>query len=506
MESLKKSDHERYDLVVVGGGPAGTVAALRARELGARVALVERGRMGGTCTNDGCVPTRVLAHAARLMREYEQFSRYGLRTEKPELDFEFLMQSVQKLVDRVHDKKQLINHLQQAGVDLISGAGPASFRDAHSLALPDGRVLYGEKYIICAGGHARRLPFPGSEHILTHSDIWLLRKLPKSVAIVGGAATGCQLASIYAALGAEVYLLEVNPRLLAAEDEEVSRAMREAFEVRDIHLITGIGGVQEIEKVDGSLRLKYRMGEGVEEIEAEVITMAVGWIGNLESLNLEAPGVQHERGYIQVNDYMQTNVPHIFAAGDITGRMMLVQSASYDGRIAAENCLLGVGQPYRHQIVPHGGFTDPEYGSVGLTEAQARAKGLDIVTAVVPYLDLDRAVIDDHTTGFCKLIVSAETHRILGAHVVGEQALEVIQIVAAGMAADMWVEHLAELELPYPTYTAVVGIAARRILQALGVVPLAPQWLTLGEPHLAEWERSRKPADAMKARKKEGQL
>ncbi|NPV77178.1 MAG: NAD(P)/FAD-dependent oxidoreductase [Anaerolineae bacterium] len=504
MESLKKSDHERYDLVVVGGGPAGTVAALRARELGARVALVEKERMGGTCTNDGCVPTRVLAHVARLMREYEQFSQYGLRTEKPELDFEFLMRSVEKLVDRVHEKKQLINHLQQAGVDLISGAGPACFRDSHSLSLPDGRILYGDKYIICAGGHARRLPFPGSEHILTHSDIWSLRKLPKSLTIVGGAATGCQLASIFASLGAEVNLLEVNPRLLAAEDEEVSRAMRKAFEERGIHVITGIGGVQEIEKSEEFLRLKYRMGEGVEVIESNAITMAVGWIGNLESLNLDLAGVQHERGYIQVNDYMQTNVPHIFAAGDITGRMMLVQSASYDGRIAAENCLLGVGQPYRHQIVPHGGFTDPEYGSVGLTEAQARAKDLEIVTAIVPYLDLDRAVIDDHTTGFCKLIVSAETHRILGAHVVGEQALEVIQIVAAGMAADMWVEHLAELELPYPTYTAVVGIAARRILQTLGVVPLAPQWLTLGEPHLAEWERSRKSADTMKTRKNEG--
>jgi pyruvate/2-oxoglutarate dehydrogenase complex dihydrolipoamide dehydrogenase (E3) component len=166
-----------------------------------------------------------------------------------------------------------------------------------------------------------------------------------------------------------------------------------------------------------------------------------------------------------------------------------VQSGSYDGRIAAENAVLGVGQPYRHIIVPHGGFTDPEYGSVGLTEEKAREADMDIVTAEVTYDDLDRAVIDGHTEGVCKLVVSQETHRILGAHIVGEQALESIQLVAAGMAADMWVEQLAELELAYPTYTAVVGLAARQIMLKLGVLPLAPQWRALKKPH-AEWERS----------------
>jgi len=150
---------------------------------------------------------------------------------------------------------------------------------------------------------------------------------------------------------------------------------------------------------------------------------------------------------------------------------------------------LGIGQPYQHLIVPHGGFTDPEYGSVGMTEAKAKQAGIEYLTTVVDYKDLDRAVIDGHTDGVCKLIVSQETHRILGAHIVGEQALESIQLVAAGMAADMWVEQLAELQLAYPTYTAVVGLAARRIIRQLGVMPLTPQWRALGRPHAA-WERS----------------
>jgi dihydrolipoamide dehydrogenase len=207
-------------------------------------------------------------------------------------------------------------------------------------------------------------------------------------------------------------------------------------------------------------------------------------------LNLPAANVQSERGYVVVDDYLRTSAPHIFAAGDINGRMKLVQSAGYEARIAAENAVLGVGQRYTHQIVPHGGFTDPEYASVGLTEEQARAAGNNYAVAVVAYADLDRAVIDDHTEGFCKLIISQETHRILGAHIVGEQSLEAIQLVAAGMASDMWVEQLAELELAYPTYTAIVGLAARRLVRDLGVMPLAPEWRSLGRPHAAEWERS----------------
>jgi dihydrolipoamide dehydrogenase len=194
-----------------------------------------------------------------------------------------------------------------------------------------------------------------------------------------------------------------------------------------------------------------------------------------------------ERSFIRVDDFFRTSVPHIFAAGDITGRMMLVQSATDEARAAAENAVLGPGQRRRHELVPHGGFTDPEYGSVGLTEAQARAAH-DAVVATVPYAEIDRAVIDGRAEGFCKLIVARDTHRLLGAHVVGEQAVEIVHVAAAGMAAGMWIEQLAELEIAYPTYTAILGLAARRLLRELGVMPLAPQWRALGRPHV-EWEQ-----------------
>jgi pyruvate/2-oxoglutarate dehydrogenase complex dihydrolipoamide dehydrogenase (E3) component len=274
------------------------------------------------------------------------------------------------------------------------------------------------------------------------------------------------------------------------EDVHVSMAIGETFVQRGIEVITDIQGVERVESDGGDSILWYKIQDQLKQISVEKVIMATGWPGNADTLNLPAAGVQSENGYVLVDEYLRSSAAHIFAAGDITGRMMLVQSAGYEARIAVENAIMGAGQPYSHRIVPHGGFTDPEYGSVGLTENRARVLEPDCAVAVVPYSALDRAVIDDHQEGFCKMIVSQDSHRILGAHVVGEQALEIIQIVAAGMAADMWVEHLAELELAYPTYTAIVGLVARKLVHQLGVVPLAPQWRSLGKPFSAEWERS----------------
>ncbi len=475
-------------VIVIGGGPAGVTAALRARELGATVTLVERGPMGGTCTNDGCLPTRVLARAARLARDAQQLADQHLIDAPPQVDFTRLLGYTQSIIGAVHEKKQLLYHLRTAEVTVLAEGGPAQFVDPHTIVVAGGQQLRGEQFVLCAGGHARRLAFPGAELALTHSDVWALRSLPESVAIVGAAATGCQLASIFSAFGAQVTLFEIAPRILPAEDEQTSQALERAFHARGISVLTGLSGVQRIDRqADGRLRLSYAIGETEHVLETAAVILAVGWVGNADTLGLAAAGVNSERGFIPVDDFFQTSAPHIFAAGDITGRMMLVQSATDEARAAAENAVLGPGQRQRHELVPHGGFTDPEYGGVGLTEAQARAAH-DAVVATVPYAEIDRAVIDGRAEGFCKLIVSRDTHRLLGAHVVGEQAVEIVHVAAAGMAADMWVEQLAELEIAYPTYTAILGLAARRLLRELGVIPLAPQWRALGRP-TAEWEQ-----------------
>ena len=479
-----------YDVIVIGGGPAGVTAALRAGELGATVALVERQQLGGTCTHEGCAPTRVMAKTARLMRDSQHFEEFGLIGERPRVDFPALIARTQQTTERLHSKKQLEGHLTRAGIAVFLNAGDAAFSGPHTLRLERGPELEGRSFILCAGGRARELSFPGSEYAITYTQVWTLPDLPRSVAIFGGAATGCQLGSILAELGSDVTILERGPRLLGREDRMISDAVAQAFERRGMHVYLGAEALERIERAPEGLVIHYKhLGDTHERI-VDAVVLAVGWPSNADTLNLAAAGVATERGFVVVDDYLRTTASHIFAAGDINGQMMLVQSASYEGRIAAENAVLGIGQRYVHSVVPHGGFTDPEYAGVGLTEEEARAVEEDCLVAVVPYADLDRAVIDDRTTGYCKLIVSQDSHRILGAHIVGEQALEAIQLVAAGMVADMWVEHLAELELAYPTYTSIVGLAARRLVRELGVMPMAATWQALGAPHVAEWERS----------------
>src|ERR671911_678002 len=288
-----------FEVVVIGGGPSGVTAALRARELGATVALIESEHMGGVSTNDGCVPTRVLARAARLVRDAEQFADYGLEGEPPAVNFAGLLNHTEHVVRTVHEKKQLRAQLEAADVRVFDGVGDARFLDSHTLTLGNGSSVQGEKFILCVGGHARRIPLPGSEHALTHSD--------------------------------------VSPRILAAEDEAVSEGVAEAFGRRGIEIVTGIGGVEKVERENGRLSLFYAMNDETHTLDAETIMFAVGWPGNVEGLNLEAAGVETRRGgYVQVDDSLRTSAPHIFAAGDITGRMMLVQSATNEGNLAAE--------------------------------------------------------------------------------------------------------------------------------------------------------------------------
>ncbi|MBK6709499.1 MAG: NAD(P)/FAD-dependent oxidoreductase [Chloroflexi bacterium] len=344
------------DMIVIGGGPAGVTAALRARELGASVILIERDRMGGTCTNDGCVPTRVLAKAARLVRDAEQFSDYGLIGDKPTLDLPALLVRTQQTVFRLHEKKQLLDHLRQAGVALTASAGAARFLDEQTIVLENGHRLTAETFVLCVGGHARRLNFPGGEYALTHSDVWSLKRLPRSVAVVGAAATGCQLTSILASFGAQVTLLDLSPRILPAEDTAVSQTVHHVFQERGISIITGISGLDRIEKLADGLRLVYAQDGRSHALDVEQVILAVGWVGNVEQLNLDAAGVQTERSYVVVDDTLRTSNPRIYAAGDVNGRMMLVQSASSEARLAVENALLGSEKTFRHHVVPTAGL------------------------------------------------------------------------------------------------------------------------------------------------------
>jgi len=475
-------------LLVLGGGPAGVTAALRAAELGARVTILERTLLGGTCTDDGCAPTRVLARAARLVRDAAQAPAYGIALRPAEVDFAALLTETQRIIYRLHEKKQLRYHLERVGVTVHEETGQARFVGRRAVILPDGRLFEADRIIVCVGGHARRLPIPGGELALTHSDIWGLDRLPRSMSIVGGAATGVQLATIFESFGTRVRLLELAPRLLPGEDELIASALTAALQDRGVEVMTGISGVERLEQGAGRVGLVYRDAAGAEQVtDDEVVVFAVGWPANVDGLELEAAGVATERGRIVVDDSLHTTAQGIFAAGDATGRMMLVQSAIFEGRVAATNAVTDGRQAAGHRIVPHGGFTDPEYGSVGLTEEAAAREG-PVVSATVPYADIDRALVDGRMEGACKLVFAADDGTLSGAHVVGEQAVEVVQLAAAAMATGMTAEALGAVELAYPTYTSIIGLAARQADRQMKAGEVGKP-MTVERPS-PEWESS----------------
>jgi pyruvate/2-oxoglutarate dehydrogenase complex dihydrolipoamide dehydrogenase (E3) component len=465
-------------LLVIGGGPAGITAALQARELGARVTVLEAGQVGGTSLNRGPAPVRTLARTARLARDWSFWATFGLDGPPPLPNLPAVMANSERVARYAHDKRDMAGHIRRRGIDLIEDSGPVGFVDPHTVTDSDGRSWSADHIILAVGGHAGRLPIPGAELALTYEDIPSLAALPDRVAVVGGADTGCQIASILQDLGVTVSLFEAGPTLVPAADPSVSAELGRAFRAQGINVHTGTL-VEELRPRGDAIQVGYRNGAVAGQLVAGAVFFAVGWPANVDHLALHAAGVRTEPGMIPVDDYLRTNVEHIFAAGDVNGRSMLVQTARAEGRVAAFNAILGPTRHATYDVVPSGSFTDPEYGRVGLTETEA-AQHHDTVVGIARYEDLLRPVADGRPEGFCKLIADRRTHTILGAHVLGEYSAETVQTVAACMAAGMTVEQIAELQLAFPTFTEGVSIAAQKICRSLGIGHFPPVWSYLG--------------------------
>lgn len=454
-----------YDVLVIGGGPAGIAAATRAAELGARTAVVERARLGGTCVNSGCVPTRVLAKTARLYREVRTAREYGIVVHEPAVDWPQLVRRVRSTVDRVLEAKGYGDTLQRLKIALLDGE--ATFTGPHEL-LVAGRAVTAASIILCVGGSARRLPIPGAEYALLPHEVLHLPELPGAVAIIGGGHTGAQLATIFDALGSQVTLLDLAPRILTTEDDDVSAAVTDGFRSRGVRVEAGIAGVDGIEKHDDGLELHWRGTSGAHSVRVGAVVMAAGWPANIEGLGLDAAGVTTARSAVPVDDYLRSNVPHIFVAGDANGTSMLVQAAVFEGETAAENAVLGAHRTTPHHLLPEGGFTDPDYAGVGLTETQAKDRDPECAVVVIPYSAAERPIIDDREQGFLKIVTDRHRELILGAHAVGENAVEVIQAVATAMGAGTDVAALARVKFAYPTYSSIIGQAARKVMRGAG--------------------------------------
>jgi dihydrolipoamide dehydrogenase len=383
--------------------------------------------------NDGPVPVRTTAHAARLISE---------------------------VVDDVAAHSSLRQQIVSTGVTVHENAGAARFADPHTIITETGLRLAADKIIICAGGVSRRLPITGFELTSTHSSAFALTEVPPSMLVIGGGATGVQVASIFNALGSRIELFETGERILSVEDNDVAAAVTTAFRAAGIIVHEYFGAIDSFEKTSAGVRMNFSKNGKRDSVEAAIAVVAAGWVANTSGLNLAAAGVLPDnRGFVKVDKYMRTSAPHIFAAGDVTGQLMLVPPAIQEGFVAATNAVLGPAIELQDGVNTSAGFTEPEYASAGMTEAKARETH-DIVTAIIHFDSTIRTIIDGRKLGFCKLIVDRKTAKILGCHVVGERAVEIVQVAAIAISAGMRVDDLARVPLAFPTYTGNLAYAA----------------------------------------------
>jgi pyruvate/2-oxoglutarate dehydrogenase complex dihydrolipoamide dehydrogenase (E3) component len=458
-----------FDVIVIGAGPAGVVAAIRTADLGAKTALIARDEFGGMAANDGPVPVRTLAHAARLIREARQLGLYGITVGEPVLDYPRLLARVREVVNDVRAHSAFRGQIDSLGVTVCERAGAARFADPHSIETESGLRFEAKKVIICTGGMSRRLSVPGFELTATHSDAWALTSVPPSMLVIGGGATGAQVASIFNAFGSRVQLFQAGRRILPTEDEDVSAAVAAAFRESGIVVRENFGDIESFEKTPSGVRMIFAKDGLRDSAEAALAVVAVGWVANAAGLGLATAGVEtNQRGFVGVDAYLRTSASHIFAAGDITGRLLLVPEAIHDGFVAATNAVRGATMTLEDRVSPIGSFTDPEYAQVGLTEAKAREK-YDVLTAMVRFDSTTRTIIDGRTAGFCKLIVDRATYKILGCHVVGERAIEITQVAAIVIAAGMRVDELAHVPLSFPTYAGILGRVAASATRQLNL-------------------------------------
>ncbi len=460
----------RFDVAVLGAGPAGVMAAARASALGARTVLLASDDFGGMAANDGPVPVRTLAQAARLLRDAGQLPRYGVARIEPQLDYGRVLTRVEDVVDDVRASSFLLPALTASGVELLENVGHVGFVDDGRVQTDSGLTISADKFVVCIGGISKTLPIPGFEFTSTHSDAWELTAVPASMVVLGAGATGVQVASVFHAFGTKVHLLEVGPRLLPTSDAGISAAIAERFGAMGIDVRIGFGSVESFEKTGSGVATHIACGTTRTTIDADLVVVAVGWAADVSGLHLDRTGVRTtSRGFIEVDEYQCTSNPNVFAAGDVTGRIMLASEAIRDGYIAASNAVGGPASRNAPHLVPTGSFTDPEYASVGLTEDEAR-QDREIHCTVLDYRDCTRPIIDGQTVGFCKMVVDVGTAELVGCHVVGDRAVDIVQIVSVAMSAGMRrVEDIARLPVSFPTYAEIVTQTAALAAMQLGL-------------------------------------
>ena len=450
-----------YDVLVLGSGPGGYTAAFRAADLGLKVALVERYEaLGGVCLNVGCIPSKALLHAAAVIDEAEQMSRHGVVFSAPEIQVDPLRSWKDQVVGQLTGG--IGGMAKRRGVTVLTGTG--IFSDAHhmtvSTAAGEQQVSF-RQAIIAAGSQAIKLPgFPWDDpRMMDSTDALELQDIPASLLVVGGGIIGLEMASVYAALGAAVTVVELTDQLMPGADIDLVRPLQKRIETRyeSICLQTRVTGIEARE--DG-LHASFEGEQIPDRSVFDRVLVSIGRAPNGHRIGAESAGVEvTERGFIPVDKQMRTNVPHIFAIGDIVGQPMLAHKATHEAKVAAEVCA-GEKSFFDARVIPSVAYTDPEVAWAGLTENEARAQGIDIGVGKFPWAASGRALGNGRAEGHTKLLFDKSTHRIVGAGIVGTHAGDLI--AEACLAIEMGAE-VADIGLtihPHPTLSETVGMAA----------------------------------------------
>jgi len=451
------------DVAVIGSGPAGYSAALRASKLGARVALIEKGKLGGACLNRACIPTKTLLHSLALMRSINNAAHFGINTGPANID-----------VDKLHERKNAVISIMTSGVTQLMHEssvevvhGKARLYSTNNIEIiGDDEILQtlkADKIIIATGSVPSRLNVPGTDDpcIMYSNDILELRHIPQSLVMIGGGAVGVELAAILNGLGTMVTILEIMPRILSCEDAEITQIL-ERFLKKDVIQIYTSAKIDRIETLADVKRIHFMCGGVENTLDTQAVCVAIGQKPFFEGLGLSGCGVKTSARGIEVDSHMRTSVTGVFAAGDVTGKSMLAYVAMAEGRIAAENAL-DIESTMDYSAVPHCVYTSIELASVGLTESEALAKGLQIICLRSNMAANASATIEGERRGMVKIVAAEDSGRVLGIHIAGSGASDIIAECALAVKLGATVKDLQQTLHLHPTLSEAVWQAALNV-------------------------------------------
>ncbi|MGN1386685.1 MAG: dihydrolipoyl dehydrogenase [Bacillus sp. (in: firmicutes)] len=462
---------KEYDVVIIGGGPGGYVAAIRASQLGLTTALVEKQKLGGTCLHQGCIPSKALLRSAEVYQQAKRSDEYGIHTGQVTVDFPRVHERKNKIVDTLY--KGIRQLMKKGKIDVFNGIGrimgPSIFSPLPgtvSVEMNDGsenEMLLPKHVIVATGSRPRTLSGINidGEYVLTSDEALELQQLPQSLLIVGGGVIGIEWASMMSDFGVNVTVIEFAPTILPTEDEEIAKEMQQLLQKKNITIATNAKLLPEtFIKGDGQIIVKAMVNGEEKSFTAEKMLLSIGRLANVEGIGLENTEIEIKSGYIETNEHYQTKESHIYAIGDCIGGLQLAHVASHEGVAAAEHIAGIERESVSRQIIPKCVYSHPEIASIGLTEADARAQGYEMKIGKFPFKAVGKALILGESDGFVKIIADRKTNDLLGVHMIGPRVTDLISEAGLAKVLDAVPWEISYAVHPHPSLSEVIGEAA----------------------------------------------